>query len=99
MGIEVCTGGLDWVQFLQFTEERMTMRRAITKIAVCSAGSGVVQVQWRGEKEPGETHVPAEGRVVSVTIRPRFLASRSAFTRFTVAVVTCSRIPCTPPAP
>mmetsp|Transcript_15202 Transcript_15202/g.45841 ORF Transcript_15202/g.45841 Transcript_15202/m.45841 type:complete len:404 (-) Transcript_15202:444-1655(-) len=39
------------------------------------------------------TSEPAEGRVVSVITRPRFLASRSAFTRFTVAVVTCSRMP------
>lgn len=40
------------------------------------------------------THLPDEGRVVSVIDRPRFLASRSAFTRFTVDVVTCSRMPC-----
>ena len=32
--------------------------------------------------------------MVSVMVRPRFLASRSALTRLTVAVVTCSRMPC-----
>ena len=38
-------------------------------------------------------NLPSEGTVDSMMRRPRVLASRSAFTRFTVLVVICSRMP------
>ncbi len=40
-----------------------------------------------------EANLPSEGIVDSMMRKPRVLASRSAFTRLTVLVVICSRMP------